>query len=88
MRKKKKKSSEHILANTNRKKTGHTGHYVAYYEAFSVIYPRAELGPIFTARVLFRHNNTTTASQRELRTAPTRKQGGKNNESGYLANQK
>lgn len=43
----------------------------AYYKAFSVIYPGAELGPIFSAWVLLRHNNTTATSQQDLRSATT-----------------
>lgn len=43
----------------------------AYYKAFSVIHPHAELRPIFPAWVLFRRNNTPTTSQQESRTTLT-----------------
>lgn len=84
-----KKSTLWTLANTNKKKTIRTQVIMcAYYKAFSVIYSRAELGPIFPAWLLFRHNTTTTTSQPELWTAPTNaSKEGKNNKSGYLANQ-
>lgn len=63
-----KSTSEHVLRESKQPKNVHAQVIMSAYckAPFSVIYPCAELGPIFPAWVLFRHNNATTTTQREL----------------------